>query len=185
MSFNNPSFKSLSSWTGASTASRWRTPVLLGAAGMAAAFLYVQARKAQVERAHPPEGKFVEVDGVRLHYLEQGEGPAPDRIHGRTTTTQHTMIIDIVMDNAGRMHEFNGCPGGGGMLNIDTTTCQIREHQEARAYTFATCRENMAAGVTQNLNITVYHCIHRAFNSVERGGNACLFLRLRSCEGSS
>jgi hypothetical protein len=43
----------------------WRTPALLAAAGLAASFLYVQAKKAAVERDYPPGGKFVDVDGVR------------------------------------------------------------------------------------------------------------------------
>ena len=60
----------------------WRTPALLAAAGLAASFLYVQARKAAAERAHPPAGKFVDVDGVRLHYIERGEGPPLVLLHG-------------------------------------------------------------------------------------------------------
>jgi pimeloyl-ACP methyl ester carboxylesterase len=61
----------------------WRTPTLLAAAaGLAASFLYVQAKKAAVERRHPPAGKFVDVDGVRLHYIERGEGPPLVLLHG-------------------------------------------------------------------------------------------------------
>ena len=30
------------------------------------------ARARRVEREHPPRGRFLEVDGVRLHYLERG-----------------------------------------------------------------------------------------------------------------
>ena len=47
-----------------------RTPTaLLGSAaalGLMAA--YVALRKRQAERRNPPHGRFVEVDGVRLHY---------------------------------------------------------------------------------------------------------------------
>lgn len=59
-----------------------QTAALLGVAGLAASLIYVQAKKRDVERDHPPQGKFVEVDGVRLHYLEQGEGPALVLLHG-------------------------------------------------------------------------------------------------------
>jgi pimeloyl-ACP methyl ester carboxylesterase len=31
-------------------------------------------RARKVEREHPPRGRFVTVDGVRLHYLEKGGG---------------------------------------------------------------------------------------------------------------
>lgn len=59
-----------------------QTAALLGAAGLVASLLYVQAKKRGVERANPPQGKFVEVDGVRLHYLERGAGPALVLLHG-------------------------------------------------------------------------------------------------------
>lgn len=54
----------------------------LVAAALALATLYVQVQKRTVERDHPPEGKFIDVDGVRLHYQEQGEGPALVLLHG-------------------------------------------------------------------------------------------------------
>jgi pimeloyl-ACP methyl ester carboxylesterase len=60
----------------------WRTPALLATAGIAASFLYVQAKKRSTERDNPPAGKFIEVDGVRLHYLERGEGPPLVLLHG-------------------------------------------------------------------------------------------------------
>lgn len=60
----------------------WRTPALLAGAGLAASFLYVQVKKQAAERDHPPAGKFIEVDGVRLHYLERGTGPDLVLLHG-------------------------------------------------------------------------------------------------------
>lgn len=50
--------------------------------GLLASFLYVRAKTRQAERDNPPEGRFVTVDGVRLHYLERGEGPALILLHG-------------------------------------------------------------------------------------------------------
>lgn len=34
------------------------------------------------EPAHPPIGKFIEIDGVRLHYVDEGAGPPIVLIHG-------------------------------------------------------------------------------------------------------
>jgi pimeloyl-ACP methyl ester carboxylesterase len=51
----------------------------LGAAGLAV-FAAVTARK--IETALPPQGRFIEVDGARLHYLDEGSGPAIVMIHG-------------------------------------------------------------------------------------------------------
>lgn len=45
------------------------------ALAVAAAFVGYKTRRAEAE--HPPRGRFVEVDGVTLHYLERGQaGPA-------------------------------------------------------------------------------------------------------------
>ncbi|MEO7497665.1 MAG: alpha/beta hydrolase [Massilia sp.] len=65
-----------------SNASRWRTPALIAAAGLAASYLYVRTKTRQIERQHPPTGKFVEVDGVKLHYHDRGEGPVLVLLHG-------------------------------------------------------------------------------------------------------
>ena len=54
----------------------------LVAGALALATLYIQLQKRTVEREHPPEGKFIDVDGVRLHYQEQGDGPALVLLHG-------------------------------------------------------------------------------------------------------
>jgi pimeloyl-ACP methyl ester carboxylesterase len=40
----------------------------------------------QAERDHPPAGSFVEVDGVRLHYIERGSGPPLVLLHGNGAT---------------------------------------------------------------------------------------------------
>lgn len=49
---------------------------------LGAAYLYVRIKTAAVERSHPPMGKFIDVDGVRLHYLERGSGPVIVLLHG-------------------------------------------------------------------------------------------------------
>ncbi|GAB5445987.1 alpha/beta fold hydrolase [Gymnodinialimonas sp.] len=38
--------------------------------------------EARAEAAHPPAGAFVEVNGTRVHYVEEGDGPAVVLIHG-------------------------------------------------------------------------------------------------------
>jgi pimeloyl-ACP methyl ester carboxylesterase len=65
----------------------WRA----GAAGAAAvagaaAFNVLGARRA--EQASPPRGSFIEVEGVRLHYLKEGTGPLVVLLHGNTTMAQ-------------------------------------------------------------------------------------------------
>jgi Histidine kinase-, DNA gyrase B-, and HSP90-like ATPase len=59
--------------------------VSLTLAAMAAMALYNVYRAKQSERRHPPRGRFVTVEGVRLHYLEAGSGRRRrgDRINKR------------------------------------------------------------------------------------------------------
>jgi len=52
----------------------------VGAFAGAAAANVAAARSA--ERAHPPRGNFLEIDGVRLRYIEAGKGPALLLVHG-------------------------------------------------------------------------------------------------------
>jgi pimeloyl-ACP methyl ester carboxylesterase len=66
----------------ASGSTRWRNAAVLGALGLAASYLYVRSKSRQAEQEYPPQGKFVEVDGVRLHYIERGQGPVLVLLHG-------------------------------------------------------------------------------------------------------
>lgn len=81
----------------------WRTPALLGAAGIAAAFLYVQAKKSSAEQNNPPAGQFIEVDGVRLHYLERGEGPDLVLLHGNGLFATDFALSGL-LDKAAQSH---------------------------------------------------------------------------------
>ena len=55
--------------------------------GALAGFTALTARR--VARTLPPEGAFLEVDGARLHYLDQGSGPAIVMIHGLAGQAKH------------------------------------------------------------------------------------------------
>jgi pimeloyl-ACP methyl ester carboxylesterase len=62
------------------------TAVVAGAAFAAAVWNVRKARRA--ERANPPVGAFLEIDGVRLHYLDRGEGPPVVLLHGNAVLLQ-------------------------------------------------------------------------------------------------
>jgi pimeloyl-ACP methyl ester carboxylesterase len=67
--------------------------ILLGVvAASVAAAAYVQVRSRQAEREHPPTGKFVTVEGVRLHYVERGEGEPLVLLHGNTTMSMDFLL---------------------------------------------------------------------------------------------
>ena len=54
--------------------------VAAGSLAVTALVNHLLAKKA--ERDNPPAGKFIEIDGVRLHYVERGEGDALVMLHG-------------------------------------------------------------------------------------------------------
>jgi pimeloyl-ACP methyl ester carboxylesterase len=70
------------------TPSRKQTGLLAAAviAGLTAGWVAQRARRA--ERIHPPAGSFVDVDGVRVHYVERGQGPVVVLLHGNAVTLQ-------------------------------------------------------------------------------------------------
>jgi pimeloyl-ACP methyl ester carboxylesterase len=83
----------------ASHSSRWRwlAPVLAGsAAALGAAVLYNRQRAEAAERRTPPIGRFLNIDGVRLHYIERGQGEPIVLIHGNGTMIQDFTVSGLV-----------------------------------------------------------------------------------------
>lgn len=52
------------------------------AAGTVAIGAIVNQSARATERANPPDGQFIDVDGARLHYIERGAGPPIVLLHG-------------------------------------------------------------------------------------------------------
>jgi pimeloyl-ACP methyl ester carboxylesterase len=75
---------------------RWAAPLLVAGAAAIAAALVVQNRSRRAEREHPPTGSFVEIDGVRLHYVERGEGAPLVLLHGLGTMSSDFLLSDLV-----------------------------------------------------------------------------------------
>src|SRR5690606_6675349 len=75
--------------------------LLLTAAALAGAALYNRARSQEAERDNPPSGRFLEVDGVRLHYIERdprtgGLGRPIVLIHGDGAMVEDMEVSGIV-----------------------------------------------------------------------------------------
>jgi pimeloyl-ACP methyl ester carboxylesterase len=60
----------------------WQAGALLAGLGLAASYFYVRSKTKRAEAENPPQGRFVKVDGVRLHYVERGSGPVLVLLHG-------------------------------------------------------------------------------------------------------
>lgn len=74
-----------------------RTGSLLGVAALALAgsAVLVNRRAAQAERDYVPSGRFVTVDGVRLHYVEKGTGPVVVFLHGNGAMLDDMLISGV------------------------------------------------------------------------------------------
>jgi pimeloyl-ACP methyl ester carboxylesterase len=60
-------------------------------------------RTRKAEREHSPTGRFVTVNGVRLHYLERGEGPPVVLLHGNVVTAEDFQTSGV-LDLLARQH---------------------------------------------------------------------------------
>lgn len=70
---------------------------LISAAAALGALAYYNIRRARAAEARdPPIGKWIEVEGVRLHYFEKGEGPALTLIHGNLATGEDFAVSGLV-----------------------------------------------------------------------------------------
>jgi pimeloyl-ACP methyl ester carboxylesterase len=78
--------------------SKVETVLVIIAAIVAASILANFAFQLVAERKNPPIGKFIECDGVRLHYIERGKPDAPCVVllHGNGTMLQDLTISGIV-----------------------------------------------------------------------------------------
>jgi hypothetical protein len=82
---------------GRSKSRRWLVPALAGtAAALGAAALYNRKQTREAERRYPPIGRFLKVDGVRLHYIDRGQGDPLVLIHGNGTMIQDFTVSGLV-----------------------------------------------------------------------------------------
>jgi pimeloyl-ACP methyl ester carboxylesterase len=76
--------------------------LLASVVALGAAALLVRARARKAEREHPPHGRFLDVDGVRLHYVERGHGPPIVLLHGNGAMIEDyeiSGVLDLAADD--------------------------------------------------------------------------------------
>ena len=77
-----PTFSSRTSFSGG------RGALVAAAAAAAGTAAWVGGRAQQAEHLHAPIGQFVDVDGVRVHYVERGQGAPVVLLHGNGLMVQ-------------------------------------------------------------------------------------------------
>ncbi len=66
----------------------YATAAAVGVAALAISALVNQRMARTAERRNPPHGRFLEIDGVRLHYVERGQGEPLVLLHGNGSMIQ-------------------------------------------------------------------------------------------------
>ena len=92
----NDGARSKKSKNTASSRWAWTAGAAAGGAVMAGAALFNWSKAKQAERDNPPLGKFLTVDGVRLHYLVRGEGPPIVLLHGNGTMIEDWIVSGLL-----------------------------------------------------------------------------------------
>lgn len=107
------------------------TFIAVAAALGLAAFSALIARK--VERALPPRGKFIEIDGARLHYIDQGKGPVIVMVHGLGGQTGHFSyaLVERLMPNHRVI--LVDRPGSGHSTRPPSMSARLRTQSEVIA----------------------------------------------------
>ena len=120
-----------------------RTQLLLASAALAASYLYVRQRSAQAEAQLPPSGRFLDVDGVRLHYVERGAGPVVVLLHGNGALAQDFENCGLVAELARHYRVIAFDRPGYGYSDRPRDRLWTPEHQ-AELLLAALCRLNVS-----------------------------------------
>lgn len=102
---------------------------------VAALVLFTARTARRVEAALPPIGRFVDVGGARIHYVEQGQGPALLLIHGLGGHARHFThsVVErlardyrvVVMDRPGSGHSTRARGASAGPLSQARTVAEF------------------------------------------------------------
>jgi pimeloyl-ACP methyl ester carboxylesterase len=68
------------------------------AAVLAGAALLVQHRSKRAEKKHPPPGRFLDINGLKLHYTDHGQGTPLVLLHGNGSMTQDFAASGVVAE---------------------------------------------------------------------------------------
>lgn len=80
---------------------KWGAGAAAVGTALVGAALFNSAKAKRAERDNPPLGTFLTVDGVKLHYLERGEGAPVVLLHGNGTMIED-WIVSGVLDELAR-----------------------------------------------------------------------------------
>jgi pimeloyl-ACP methyl ester carboxylesterase len=113
------------------SASGGLSPLSIGvgaaAVALAGAAILNHRRGRAAERAHPPVGRFMEVDGIHVHYVERGAGRPVVLLHGNGAMV-HDFLLSGLMDRLAESYR---------VIAIDRPGFGYSERPRGRAWTAA------------------------------------------------
>jgi pimeloyl-ACP methyl ester carboxylesterase len=119
-----------------STALTW---IGAATAAFAAAAIFNKVQTSRAEAETPPVGSFIEVDGVRLHYVDRGTGPVVVLLHGNGVLLQD-FEVSGVLELAAETHR---------VLAFDRPGFGYSSRPRSTAWTPAAQAKLIAAALTQ------------------------------------
>jgi pimeloyl-ACP methyl ester carboxylesterase len=75
---------------------KWGLAAAVLGAGVGSLALLNSSHSRKAERDNPAVGKFITVDGVNLHYIDEGQGPIVLLLHGNGMTLNDWIASDVV-----------------------------------------------------------------------------------------
>jgi pimeloyl-ACP methyl ester carboxylesterase len=82
---------------------KWEGLAALAGLALAGAAVLVQRQAREAEQRHLPRGRFIDALGVRLHYVERGQGQPVVFLHGNGAMVDD-LLISGVIDRAARQY---------------------------------------------------------------------------------
>lgn len=87
---------------GRSTHTAWLPLAALAATTLAVSAITNARLASAAERKHPPSGRFIDVDGVRLHVVERGSGAAVVLLHGNGSMVEDFVLSGLMEQASSR-----------------------------------------------------------------------------------
>jgi len=97
--------------------------ILIAVIAVLVAFTFFTARR--VTKGFPPEGKFIDVDGDRVHYVDQGSGPAIVFVHGLCGNLRNFAYLDLERLTQSHRVILIDRPGSGRSLRGDASSANV------------------------------------------------------------
>jgi pimeloyl-ACP methyl ester carboxylesterase len=141
----------------ASSAKLWKWGAGAAAAGavLGGAALLNRSRAKQAERDNPPIGSFVTVDGVKLHYLEQGQGTPLVLLHGNGSMIED-WIVSGLFDRLAETHR---------VIAFDRPGFGHSERPRSRIWT-PTAQAALIAGALKELKVQRAKVVGHSFGTL-------------------